>query len=339
MNKTRELIKLGLIATPLMSISSIMPFVLHSGGQNWMFITLVINTLIVLLSYWVINISLVYYLQHFKRSTLRIILSIVLTLFVGLFLSNRLRPTKPQGDRHPPPDVFKGSHLIFPGINAITNNLIILMAIEIVLSRIRIKETANEMAELKHLNLEAYYNRLRQQFEPHFLFNSLNNLNGLIRHDPVQANRYVIRLSEFLRQNVLAEKEDPIQLDKEVAMCKEYLELQKMRYGDSLIFSFSNYTNENLAELKIPVFSLQTLVENAIKHNQHTTASPLKITIEIHEKQVCVSNNLQRKSIPETSTRIGLLNLNKRLQLINATKLVVEQTLEVFKVIVPLVKR
>jgi two-component system LytT family sensor kinase len=183
-------------------------------------------------------------------------------------------------------------------------------------------QNEREIAQLRTANAETTNQLLRQQVQPHFLFNALNVLKTLIRKDPDQAQVYLLRLSDFLRTSFTQNKKSTSTLIEEIKICQDYLTMQKMRFGEALHIDMS--IPPEFHDAKLPFFSLQPLVENAIKHNQLTEESPLYIRIWVEDGLLHVRNNLQRKWSVEDSTGNGLQNLSERYHLLTGKSLRVE---------------
>jgi two-component system LytT family sensor kinase len=192
--------------------------------------------------------------------------------------------------------------------------------------------TEAEIAELKAANFESANQLLRQQIQPHFLFNALNVLKSLIRRYPGTAEEYVIRLSDFLRASLTVGKSDIATMAQELKLCEDYMEMQKIRFGNSLHYTVAIDEPGVPGRSYLPVFSLQPLLENAIKHNQLTEASPLKIAVTRDGEWVEVCNNLQPKNLVEGSTGNGLFNLKERYRILSGDEVVIRMTKDVFLV-------
>lgn len=173
--------------------------------------------------------------------------------------------------------------------------------------------TELEVSLLRSANAETTNELLRQQIQPHFLFNALNVLKSLIKHNPKTAEAYLLRLSDFLRSSLNQQKKGLATVREEVKLCQDYLEMQKMRFGDAL--SCSVDVPDHYLDGVLPFFSLQPLAENAIKHNQLTEEEPLRIRVEAKDGLITVKNNLQRRAYVEGSTGSGLANLSERYRL------------------------
>ncbi len=218
-------------------------------------------------------------------------------------------------------------------------HLIIFLSVDMViiilqdLVVVREKKTAMEMenAELRLRNAEAMNLQLMQQVQPHFLFNSLSTLKSLIGISPEQAGEYLVRLSGFLRASLSSHTSSIVQVAKELELCNDYLEMQRMRFGTALGFSI-----EVPAEVQekgyLPVFSLQLLIENAIKHNILIVARPLFIDVVYGDGWIKVSNNLQRKDIGVESAGTGLVNLRERYRALSGDVVRIEETADRFSV-------
>jgi len=178
-----------------------------------------------------------------------------------------------------------------------------------------------ENATLKAENLEVLYQQLKQQVNPHFLFNTLTTLKTLINDNP-DAESYLKRLSDFLRTSVSFNNKNTLTLREELKFCKDYLELQKVRFGDALLFSI--LIPENILSGLVPVFSIQQLIENAIKHNVLTVNHPLHINIECRDGRVTVSNNIKIKNTSEDSIGVGLINLAERYRILSGDEVIIK---------------
>jgi sensor histidine kinase YesM len=188
-----------------------------------------------------------------------------------------------------------------------------------------------ENSRLKAANAEAANLLLRQQIHPHFLFNSLNVLKSLYKKDPDKAEEYLVCLSDFLRAAISNNNIRIIRLNDELKLCLDYLELQKIRFGEALVCSV-NISSERLENGFVPSFSVQPLIENAIKHNELTAESPLHLSIEQDGDRVKVSNNLKLKNSTEKSTGSGLANLSERYRLLSGDELIIEENNDNFSV-------
>jgi len=186
-----------------------------------------------------------------------------------------------------------------------------------------------ENAQLKIKNIEATFHQLRQQIHPHFLFNSLNTLKVLIKDNP-DAEIFLKRLSDFLRTSITFNNENVIELREELKFCIDYLELQKVRFGEALQFAVT--IPEEIKSGFVPVFSLQQLIENAIKHNSLTVNSPLFIKMEYNSGRVIVSNNVKVKDVTEESTGLGLRNLAERYKIISGDEVIIKADSHYFSV-------
>lgn len=171
-------------------------------------------------------------------------------------------------------------------------------------------ESELEVARLRSINAETTNQLLRQQVQPHFLFNALNVLKSLIKTDSAEAERYLLHLSDFLRTSFTKDKSGRATVQEEIKLCRDYLEMQKMRFGNALDYRFE--IPQAYVKSLLPVFSLQLLAENAIKHNELTEDNPLFIRVIGENGLVKVENNLQRKKTVENSTGNGLFNLSER---------------------------
>ena len=206
---------------------------------------------------------------------------------------------------------------------ALSSNTIILIIQDLMLLREKKAIIESENAQLKIKNIEATYNQLKQQIHPHFLFNSLNTLKTLIRKQPKDAEVYLKKLSDFLRASITLNNENLVKLSDELKFCLNYLDLQKARFGEALKFSLE--IPEEVKSGLVPVFSVQHLLENAIKHNALTNEFPLLIEIKYDDSRIIVSNNLQAKSIPEESTGRGLTNLAERYKILSGDEIIFQQ--------------
>lgn len=336
----KNLLKTALIATPIMVIPRLFPmyFQPQASSQRLIF-TLLYETPTILLI-WGINISLVKAFEKTPKKILRYSLSIVITFILAYVKSGSIDitkyimpPTPPNGMLFP----MKNGPSRFPFVSIMFNNLFVLFIIDLIISRYREKMVENENAELRIKNLEAQQIQLRQQIQPHFLFNSLNTLKSLISNHPEVAEEYLVRLSSFLRYNLSSNDQDLILLKDELKICSDYLEIQKVRFKDALKFSINIEHKNDILNSSIPIFAIQLLIENAIKHNHLTIEYPLNIEITITENNtIKVANNLSEKLNPDYSIGIGLKNLSERYKLLIKKDIQVNKTENNFVVLLPI---
>ncbi|MDR3245806.1 MAG: histidine kinase [Prevotellaceae bacterium] len=182
--------------------------------------------------------------------------------------------------------------------------------------------------------MRSRYEALKNQVDPHFLFNSLNTLNSLIKVDADKAQEYVQQLSFVFRYTL--QNAEVITLREELKFTKAYCHLMKIRYGNNLDFEYN--VDEKFYDYLIIPLSLQTLVENAIKHNVVSNKQPLTVKIEESEESIKVSNPIQLKKEAESGEKIGLVNLSERYKLMWKKEITAVKTDNIFEVTVPLMK-
>lgn len=179
------------------------------------------------------------------------------------------------------------------------------------------------------------YDSLKQQLNPHFLFNSLTSLSGLIETNQELASEFLERLSKIYRYILSNRDSELVTIKEELAFVRIYIDLQKTRFKEGLQVSIT--IPDEVRSFKIAPVALQNLVENAIKHNIIDTDSPLFITMEADEKYVLVKNNLQKKNKVETSNNQGLSNLKSLYQYYSKHPIQIETTETEFIVKIPLI--
>lgn len=198
------------------------------------------------------------------------------------------------------------------------------------------KESLIRTEQLEKENITARYEALKNQVNPHFLFNSLNTVSALIHEDAHKAEEFIDEFSNIYRFLLEHQDKNFHLLKDEVAFVQSYLSLQQIRFGKSLNYSIS-LGEETLGHI-IPTLSLQLLVENAIKHNEVSEERPLSITITEEEGMILVRNTLQLRATSLKSTGVGLNNLTARYQLLGNQKPIFLKTEQEYLVKLPLIK-
>ena len=175
----------------------------------------------------------------------------------------------------------------------------------------QLEHTVLEWEQLSKANMQSQLEGLKNQIQPHFLFNSLNALAGLIPTDSKRAVRYVNQLSQVFRYFLDIDNTPLISLEQELSFLQSYIYLLKERFGKNLIVEIR--VNSAYHHKMIVPLSLQILFENAVKHNILSSRHPLHVSIYINdEEKITVENNLQLKDMPPSSTKIGLDNIQRR---------------------------
>lgn len=199
---------------------------------------------------------------------------------------------------------------------------LVMLLQDFALVRIAKSEAILENSLLQVRTAQAESLLLKQQVHPHFLFNSLNTLKALYKKDPSLGEEYLVRLAGFLRAAVSQNDSIACTLKDEIAHCKNYLEMQKIRFEEALEWDIT-VEDEHLLQGMLPSFSLQPLAENAIKHNRFTKERPLSLYIHQQGDYICVSNNMDVRPAGESSLNSGLANLAERCVLWSGEELLI----------------
>jgi ligand-binding sensor domain-containing protein len=202
--------------------------------------------------------------------------------------------------------------------------------------QIRMKKLKREQ-QISHEKMEFEYSNLRNQVNPHFLFNSFSTLIALIESDSKNAVSYVEKLSDYFRSILQYRDTELISISEERQLLENYIFLQQKRYASGLRLSI-NIPEETQNKL-IPPMTLQMLAENSLKHNIASKNKPLCIDVIFENGFLVVSNNLQQKNNPEVSTSLGLKNISERYRLFAGKKIIVEKTQDKFVVKLPIIQR
>jgi two-component system, LytTR family, sensor kinase len=177
-----------------------------------------------------------------------------------------------------------------------------------------VEKLKSEILSLKIEKYKAELDQLRKQVNPHFLFNSLSSLRMMIRSEDPNSEQFLIKLSSLYRQVLHAHSSDYVALEREYELLDAYIYLMKIRHRDAL--HVTTDMNRESYHCSIPIYALQLLVENCIKHNVVSARKPLFIHIyQEDELSVTVSNTYQPKQQPMQSTGVGLSNLLERYRL------------------------
>ena len=180
----------------------------------------------------------------------------------------------------------------------------------------------------------AKFESLKNQLDPHFLFNSLNVLTSLIGENPQQAERFTTKLSKVYRYVLEQRSKDLVPIEEELKFAKTYMELLGMRFEEAVQFNIPDTISNN--ELKIVPLSLQLLLENAVKHNVVSTSKPLTIHIYEEGNYLIIANNVNPKEAIGKSTKVGLQNIVDRYGLITDKGVKIENNNKIFRVSLPL---
>ncbi len=180
----------------------------------------------------------------------------------------------------------------------------------------------------------AKFESLKNQLDPHFLFNSLNVLTSLIGENPNQAEKFTTKLSKVYRYVLEQRNKDLVPITEELNFAKTYMQLLGMRFEDAVKFTIPDFVSNK--DLKIVPLSLQLLLENAVKHNVVSSSKPLEISIYEEDNYLIIENNINPKEAIGKSTKVGLQNIADRYGLITQKGVKIENNNKNFKVSLPL---
>ncbi|MDD2792915.1 MAG: histidine kinase [Sediminibacterium sp.] len=231
----------------------------------------------------------------------------------------------------------KRGFFLSPLVNALMTNIIILILCELVTLNFKKQKIEDENILLRQSNLEAKNSQLKMQLHPHFLFNSLNTLRLLLKKDPNQAEDYLLKLSDLLRFSTSTAIDALVDISDELKLCINYLEMQKVRFGNMISFDV-NSEKVFSVKGKLPVYALQTLAENAIKHNSFSIETPLHIAIDFNEinQSITVHNRINPRIFSESTSKVGLKNLAERYNLLGDKQVIISNSGAEFSVTIPI---
>ncbi|MDM8173275.1 MAG: histidine kinase [Pseudosphingobacterium sp.] len=197
------------------------------------------------------------------------------------------------------------------------------------------QQVSVELERTTAANVWAQYELLKQQVNPHFLFNSLNTLKYMVESGDPQAVNFILKLSDFYRFTLESRKLDLIDLSEELKILEAYMYLLKARFENGI--ELSTNLPEKVHTSPIPPFTLQLLIENCIKHNIVSLEKPLQIRLYLDTDYLVIENNIQLKREPESSTGLGLENINQRYQHLLDREIVIEVTDNTFTIKLPVI--
>ena len=198
----------------------------------------------------------------------------------------------------------------------------------------RQQEVVIENQQLQAENILNLYEALKNQLNPHMLFNSLNTLRSLVREDQDKAQEYIQELSRVLRYTLQGNDSKSVCVKDEIEFVSAYIFLLKMRFEDNL--SFDICIDNKYANYYLPPMAVEMLIENAVKHNEISDRHPLNIRIYTEGEELIVTNPVQPKLTATTGTGIGLANLAKRYHLLYKREIQISEN-EQFTIRIPLI--
>jgi uncharacterized membrane-anchored protein YhcB (DUF1043 family) len=310
----------------------------HHGGKimvsishlGWEYlITVVVAFLMFTLNYFILKPLE----KHHQLNVLKVSLAVILTLISVFVLNDLFFSLLNKVDPEPRTRGFRDEFIYR---NFFVSGLVI--GCVFIIRLINQKQSVQiENETLKSEALQSQFESLKNQLSPHFLFNSLTALKTLINESPLQAQEYVTNLSKALRYTLQSNEKQLVTLKEEMDFTESYLFLIKMRFDTNL--SVIIQTDEKYMLYRLPPLTVQTLVENAVKHNEVSKRKPLTLTIRTTDKgSLIVMNSIQTKITEEDGTGIGLTNLSKQFQLLLGKEIVISNGNNEFKVEVPLIK-
>ena len=178
---------------------------------------------------------------------------------------------------------------------------------------------------------------LRNELDPHFIFNSLNTLSHLIKHDSIKADLFNNKLAQVYKYFLLNNDKEVIPAESEIEFINNYFFLLKIRHEDRMQLHI-DIENESLKDIMIIPCALQILFENAIKHNDFSADHPLEIYITTDGKYLSIENTIVQKPVKPESTKIGLRNLGAQYLLMSNKNIIVKECENRFIVKLPLIK-
>ncbi|SKB60109.1 Histidine kinase [Sphingobacterium nematocida] len=188
-----------------------------------------------------------------------------------------------------------------------------------------------ERSRLERSREEAINLMMRQQIQPHFLFNALATLKTLIVKDPGMAQNYLVQLSDFLRITIASVKNGELaSIDQEIKLCEDYLNMQKIRFGEALHYQVD--VSLDVREKQLPIFSIQPLVDNVLKHNSFTVQNPVRICVDERDGWIVVRNNKNIQYQKVESNGSGLRNLVERYKYLFVQGVEIDESNDFFEV-------
>jgi sensor histidine kinase YesM len=183
----------------------------------------------------------------------------------------------------------------------------------------------------------AKFESLKNQIDPHFLFNSLNVLSSLIEENPQNAQRFTISLSKIYRYVLEQKDKELVSLEEELSFAKTYMNLLKMRFENSLFYELPEIATNS--DVKVIPLSLQLLLENTVKHNVVSEKKPLHIRIFVEDNYLAIQNDFQKKEVLQDRQGVGLQNIINRYGIITNRKVLIIQTEQTFTVKIPILTK
>jgi len=183
----------------------------------------------------------------------------------------------------------------------------------------------------------AKFESLKNQLDPHFLFNSLNVLSSLIEENPDNAQRFTTSLSKIYRYVLEQKDKELVSVEDELSFAKTYMNLLKMRFENSLFYELP--TTNISPDAKVVPLSLQLLLENTVKHNIVSEQKPLHIRIFVDKDYLAIQNDFQKKEVLQDRQGVGLQNIVNRYGIITDRKVFIEQNKETFTVKIPILTK
>ncbi len=183
----------------------------------------------------------------------------------------------------------------------------------------------------------ARFDALKNQLDPHFLFNSLNVLTSLIEEDPHQAQKFTTSLSKVYRYVLEQKNKDLVTVDEELRFARTYVRLLKMRFEESIVFDIPEQSS--IPDARIVPLSLQLLLENAVKHNVVTSSKPLRLSDREEGGMMVVHNNIQEKQVVKKRSGVGLQNIKQRYAILSDREVIIEKTASDFSVSLPMLTK
>jgi LytS/YehU family sensor histidine kinase len=228
-----------------------------------------------------------------------------------------------------------GPTMLMVEVRGILINLVFYMFLNLLQQNYENQHVNMELERIKSDNLAAQYELLKQQINPHFLFNSLNTLKAMVETGDEESVDFILKLSNFYRFTLESRKLDLIHLHEEMEIVNAYLFLQQARFDGG--FTFTSKLTDRTWKTLVPPFTLQLLIENCIKHNVVSLHRPLHITLYEDGEYIVVENALQVKKGEVSSTGVGLKNIALRYSHMLEKQIEITNDEKTFKVKLPLI--